>query len=114
MYADQRVLEIPFWTMASLSIADIEARAAEVLAGTEGAAIGDGQSLPGAGSVPGATIPTRLIVLPGSADAVYSELADHDPPIIARRRDTTAVIDLRSVLPADDARVADAVRALLL
>lgn len=113
MYADQRVLEIPFWAMASLSVADIEARAREVLSGTEGALIKDGQSLPGAGSVPGSTIPTKLIVLPGSADAVYSELAGHDPPIIARRRDTTAVIDLRSVLPADDAHVADAIRALL-
>ncbi len=114
MYADQRVLEIPFWAMASLSVADIEARAREVLAGIDGAAIRDGQSLPGAGSVPGATIPTKLIVLSGSADAVYSELASHDPPIIARRRDTTAVIDLRSVLPADDAHVADAIQALLL
>lgn len=114
MYAGQRVLEIPFWAMASLSVADIEARVGGVLAGTEGAAIKDGQSIPGAGSVPGATIPTKLIALPGSADAVYSELASHDPPIIARRRDTTAVIDLRSVLPADDAHVADAIRQLLL
>jgi L-seryl-tRNA(Ser) seleniumtransferase len=114
MYADQRVLEIPFWAMASSSITDIEARATEVLAGTVGATIKDGQSLPGAGSVPGATIPTKLIVLPGSADAVYSELANHDPPIIARRRDTTAVIDLRSVLPTDDTHIAAAVRALLL
>jgi len=114
MYADQRVLEIPFWAMASLSIADIEARVKGVLAGTEGATVRDGQSLPGAGSVPGATIPTKLIALPGSADAVYSELASHDPAIIARRHDTTAVIDLRSVLPADDAHIANAIQALLL
>lgn len=114
MYADQKVLEIPFWAMASLNTTDIEARAKGVLEGTEGATIRDGQSLPGAGSVPGATIPTKLIVLPGSADAVYSELAGHNPPIIARRRDTTAVIDLRSVLPADDAHVANAIQALLL
>jgi len=45
---------------------------------------------------------------------VYFELASHDPAIIARRHDTTAVIDLRSVLPADDAHVANAIQALLL
>jgi L-seryl-tRNA(Ser) seleniumtransferase len=114
MYADQRVLEIPFWAMASLSTEAIEARATAVLKGTDGAAIVDGLSLPGAGSVPGTAIPTRLIVLPGQADSVYAELARHEPPIIARRRDTSAVIDLRSVLPIDDAHVANALRTLLI
>ena len=113
MYADHRVLDIPFWGMASLTPDEIETRARAVLHGTTGADIIDGRSLPGAGSVPGATIPTRLIELPGSADAMYSELAFHDPPIISSRRDTSAVIDLRSVLPSDDPHIADAVRGLL-
>jgi L-seryl-tRNA(Ser) seleniumtransferase len=113
IYADQRVLDIPFWAMASLTSADIEERARAVLDGTTGADIIDGQSLPGAGSVPGATIPTRLIRLPGPADAAYAQLALHDPPIISSRRDDAAVIDMRSVMPSDDIHVADAVRALL-
>jgi L-seryl-tRNA(Ser) seleniumtransferase len=113
MYADQRVLDIPFWSMASLSSRDIELRALEVLAGTNGATIVDGQSLPGAGSVPGSTIPTRLIKLPGPAETTFGKLARHDPPIITSRREASAVIDLRSVLPADDGCVADAVRELL-
>lgn len=113
MYADQRIIDVPFWAMASLTRDDIELRAREVLGETSGATIVDGHSLPGAGSVPGATIPTRLIKLPGSADIVYGELARHDPPIIASRRDTSTVLDLRSVLPEDDEHVADAVRKLL-
>ena len=113
MYADQRVLDIPFWAMASQTSSDIDLRANEVLAGTTGAAVIDGASIPGAGSVPGATIPTRLIQLPGSAETAYTELARHDPPIISSRRDASTVIDLRSVLPSDDALVADAVRKLL-
>ncbi len=113
MYANNRVLDIPFWAMASLTPSDIETRARAVLSGTSGANIIDGQSLPGAGSVPGATIPTRLIEIPGPADAMYVELARHDPPIISSRRDESAVIDLRSVLPSDDTHVADAVRGLL-
>jgi L-seryl-tRNA(Ser) seleniumtransferase len=113
MYADQRVLDIPFWAMASLTAGDINLRARDVLSGASRATIIDGQSIPGAGSVPGATIPTRLIELPGSAESAYTELFLHDPPIISSRRDASTVIDLRSVLPTDDAHVAAAVRKLL-
>jgi L-seryl-tRNA(Ser) seleniumtransferase len=113
MYADQRVLEIPFWAMAALSEDDVRIRAETVLKGTSGATIVDGESLPGAGSVPGATIRTKLISLPGTADAVFAALTRHDPPIISSRRDTSAFIDLRSVLPSDDVHVAAAVSELL-
>jgi len=113
MYADQRVLEIPFWAMAALSEDEVRIRAETVLKGTSGATIVDGESLPGAGSVPGATIPTKLISLPGSPDAVFGALTRHDPPIISSRRDTSAVLDLRSVLPSDDVHVADAIAQLL-
>jgi L-seryl-tRNA(Ser) seleniumtransferase len=114
MYADQRVIEIPFWAMASQSQDDVDIRARAVLKDTSGASIIDGESLPGAGSVPGATIPTRLISLPGPADDVFMRLTRHDPPIISSRRDTSAVIDLRSVLPSDDAHIAAAVAQLLI
>jgi hypothetical protein len=100
--------------MASQSRDDIDIRARAVLEGTSGASIIDGESLPGAGSVPGATIPTRLITLPGRADDVFTRLTRHDPPIISSRRDTSAVIDLRSVLPPDDAHIAAAVAQLLI
>lgn len=113
MYANQCVLDIPFWAMASLDASEVEARATEVLKGTVGARIVDGRSLPGAGSVPGATIPTRLIELPGSADETYLQLAHHEPPIISSRRTDSAVLDLRSVLPDDDAHIAHAIRDLL-
>jgi L-seryl-tRNA(Ser) seleniumtransferase len=113
MYADRRILDIPFWAMASLGTDDIDLRAHEVLSGTSGATVVDGESIPGAGSAPGATIPTRLIKLPGPAESVYGELSRHDPPIISSRRDTSTLIDLRSVLPADDLHVADALRKLL-
>jgi len=113
LYADQRVLEIPFWAMASLDTAEIEARAHAVMEGTSGPKIVDGRSLPGAGSVPGATLPTKLIELPGSADTAYLALAGHQPPIISSRRNDRAVLDLRSVIPGDDPHVAEAVKELL-
>lgn len=114
MYLDQRVLDIPFWAMASLSTDDIDKRARAVLAASpDGSRIVDGESVPGAGSVPGATIPTRLIELPGGADSTWTKLAEHSPPIIASRRDTSTFLDLRSVLPDDDRIVADALGTVL-
>lgn len=114
MYADQRVLDIPFWAMAAATRDDIDARAKTVLAGApEGPRIVDGESLPGAGSAPGAGIPTRLIEMPGNADATWTKLARENPPVIASRRDTSAFIDLRSVLPSEDTHVVSAIRATL-
>lgn len=113
MYADQRVLGIPFWAMASASIKDIQTRSEAVLGEDSAADIVDGESLPGAGSVPGATIPTRLIKLPGSADATWAALASHDPPVIATRRDASTFVDLRSVLPSEDVHVSLAIRRAL-
>jgi L-seryl-tRNA(Ser) seleniumtransferase len=113
MYADQRVLDIPFWAMASASVADINTRATAVLEGSSIGRVVDGESLPGAGSVPGATIPTRLIELPGADNTTWTALARYDPPVIARRRDTSTFIDLRSVLPNDDVHVAGAISTVL-
>jgi L-seryl-tRNA(Ser) seleniumtransferase len=113
MYAERNVLDIPFWAMASATVDAVDKRATAVLGDSSSGRIVDGESLPGAGSVPGATIPTRLIELPGAADKTWSALAGHDPPVIASRRDTSTFIDLRSVLPDDDTHVADAIRTVL-
>jgi L-seryl-tRNA(Ser) seleniumtransferase len=110
LYADQRVLEIPFWQMASASVDDIEQRSLAIVA-TAGssATVTPGESIPGAGSVPGEAIPTTLIRLEGSADQLWSSLAGAPTPIIATRRDGAVFIDLRSVRPQDDATVGNAI-----
>lgn len=113
MYADQRVLDIPFWTMASATIESLNKRSTAMLEGTTGARIVDGESLPGAGTVPGRTIPTRLIELPGSPDVTWATLASHTPPIIATRRDDSTFIDLRTVQTRDDDHVAAALQSIL-
>jgi L-seryl-tRNA(Ser) seleniumtransferase len=105
MYADQRVLDIPFWAMASASVDAISERAALVCGGIEGTSIEDGVSLPGAGSVPGETIPTRVIRIDGDADAIWSALATGDIPVIGTRRDGAVYLDLRSVISKDDGRI---------
>ncbi len=110
LYADQRVLEIPFWKMASASVDDIEQRSLAITAtaGTS-ATVTQGESIPGAGSVPGEAIPTKLIRLEGSADDLWASLAGAPTPIIATRREGAVFIDLRSVKPEDDATVGKAI-----
>jgi L-seryl-tRNA(Ser) seleniumtransferase len=103
--------ELPVWKMATLPATAVEERARTVLAdsGAEGHVI-EGASTLGAGSTPGAEIPTFLIEL-ADADAVHSRLLAHDPPVLVRRSAGKALMDLRTVDPAEDAVVAAALRA---
>ena len=95
---------IPFWRVATIPVDVLDARARRLGAGTVVAC----ESLPGAGSVPGVTIPSVGIAVDGDHSA---QLRDADPPIIARVGDGRTVCDLRAVDPADDAHLAAAVRA---
>jgi L-seryl-tRNA(Ser) seleniumtransferase len=70
----------------------------------------DVESLPGAGSAPGATIPSRGIAIDGDHLAA---LRSATPPIVARARDGRTYLDLRTVDPADDAHVAGALTTLV-
>ena len=110
LYADQRVLEIPFWQMASATVNEIEQRSVAITtAAGSSATVTPGESIPGAGSVPGEAIPTMLIRLDGSADDLWASLAAASTPVIATRRDGAVLIDLRSVRPHDDAAVGQAI-----
>ncbi len=104
-YLDQRVLDIPFWAMAALAPEEVGDRASAVARGIPGTAVVDGESLPGAGSVPGATIPTKVIRIEGDADRVWKELASGPGHVIGSRKDGATHLDLRSVIPEDDAVV---------
>lgn len=109
LYLESRVLEIPFWRMVSASVDEIRTRAEAVAGSSDHVSVVDGASIPGAGSVPGRTIPTVLIRLDGPADDVWTRLTQSNPPVIATRRDAAVWIDLRSVDPIDDKVVAAAV-----
>jgi len=99
MYADGRGDEIPFWAMAAAAPQELRARLEKVLAGSgaEGE-IRTGESVPGAGSVPGATVPSPvLVVLAPPADLVWARLLMSELPVIARREGGELVIDVRTV-----------------
>jgi L-seryl-tRNA(Ser) seleniumtransferase len=113
LYAAGRGDEIPFWRMASIDYGELQQRHEAVLADSGvGGAVIEGESVPGAGSVPGEAIPSPAIRLDTPADSGWKHLIAADPPIVGRRRDGALFIDLRTVEPQDDPLVVAAVRDL--
>lgn len=103
---------VRFWAMAATPVAELQRRA-EALAAEVGGVRGLGaepmDALPGAGSLPGVTMPSYGLALTGDhADA----LRRHRPPIVARVRDGRTFLDLRTVDPNDDQLLAAALATL--
>jgi L-seryl-tRNA(Ser) seleniumtransferase len=108
-YLRRDVAEIvPFWRLATVPADELAARARAIAAGTGGEAVAT-EALAGAGSTPGATIPSWGVALPGDHLAA---LRTNDPPIIARATEGRTILDLRAVEPADDLVLIAAVDAL--
>ena len=93
---------IPFWRMAVTRPEQLRQRA-EAVGGGE---VVPCRSLAGAGSLPGYEIPSWGIGLPGNHTAT---LRSFDPPVMARVRDGTTILDLRTVDPQDDVVIAKVV-----
>ena len=106
-YAREGIDEIPFWAMTRIRAAELTARL-EPLESQIGGSIVAGESLIGAGSVPGVGIPTPQLVLNGE-DNLYLGLLRAERPVAARRVEGNLVIDLRAVDSGDDLVVAEMV-----
>jgi L-seryl-tRNA(Ser) seleniumtransferase len=113
--------EVPVWRMISASCDEIERRAQAIIASLEGAVggaagdrssdgwtTGDGRSAVGGGSLPGETLPTRLLMAPADLDpvALGAALRRATPAVVARIEHDRLVLDLRTVLPEEDERLA--------
>jgi L-seryl-tRNA(Ser) seleniumtransferase len=94
---------VPFWRMVARSVASLEQRARDLGVGIPTAM----EALPGAGSLPGITMPSFGVSLPGDHAAT---LRNFRIPIIARVREQVTHLDLRTVEPSDDVLVAEALR----
>jgi L-seryl-tRNA(Ser) seleniumtransferase len=101
--------DIPFWRMATAPVAALQARAEALVASAPIARATAMSAVPGAGSAPGVTIPSFGLVVPGDQ---LTALRNRRLPIVARVRDGETLLDLRSVDPADDHHIADALAAL--
>lgn len=102
--------EIPFWRMASISIDALGKRAEAIIQSCGRGRIINCDSLPGAGSAPGISIKSIGITLDGDH---LTMLRNCNPAIIARVKDNSTIIDLRTIDPSDDALVAEAFKKIL-
>lgn len=98
--------EVPFWRMAAAPLSEVRARA-ERLGERTGGAVVESEAVPGAGSAPGAVIPSAAAAFDGDLLAALREGAT---PVIGRVRDGRTLLDLRSVDPADDEALTAAVQ----
>lgn len=101
--------DVPFWKMATTPLDELDGRAQQIVEATQRGQVVDCVALPGAGSTPGATIPSRGISIVGD---FLQELRAHEPPIIGRVADQHTLIDLRTVHPDDDPILVAALRSL--
>ena len=97
---------IPFWRMAQTPVAQLLARADALSVGHTV----NTMSMTGGGSLPGEEIPSAGVQLDGDVSA---GLRGAPIPVIARVRDQTTVVDLRTVHPDDDTLVAKAIASVI-
>ncbi len=94
-----RLDEIPAMRMIRMSAEEIRERAEGLAAQIPGAVVEAGESVIGGGSTPDITLPTWVIAV----KADEKKLRSHNPPIVARVVDDRVLIDLRTVLPEEEA-----------
>jgi L-seryl-tRNA(Ser) seleniumtransferase len=118
LYRAGRAVEtIPVWTMIAAPVAAIRDRAISVaaeLGGQSTVAVMALESTVGGGSLPGQTLPSfGIALLSRSAARTLAALRRGQPSVIGRIADGRVVLDLRTVHPDDDARLASAVARVL-
>jgi L-seryl-tRNA(Ser) seleniumtransferase len=108
--------QIPAWRMLATPLEEIEQRAERWM--RELKAIGmevhvaEGRSAAGGGSLPGETLPTRLVCISVHApDALSARLRAGQPPVIARIENDLLCLDPRTVLPMQEEALLAAIRS---
>ncbi|MFC1873917.1 L-seryl-tRNA(Sec) selenium transferase [Chloroflexota bacterium] len=117
----EAVAKIPVWSMIAAPVTDIQRRAgkwAAVLGDL--AEVVDGESMVGGGSLPGSTLPTKLVAIGGAGgkkgrrgvQVLAQKLRGGAPPVVGRIGDDVLFLDPRTVLPEEDEAVLKALKSL--
>jgi L-seryl-tRNA(Ser) seleniumtransferase len=103
---------IPLWRMATTPVDELRRRAERVASHVPDAKVVDTDAAAGGGSLPGLVIPSAGVAMEHPhVDEVLQALRDR--AVVARAQTGAVVCDLRTVEPADDDRVAQALREAL-
>jgi len=118
----EAVSAVPVWQMMAMEASQIEARARDLAkwlgmqldTASVQVEVIDGWSKVGGGSLPEETLPTCLVALRvPSAHSLAQALRLGSPPVIGRIENDAFVLDLRTVLPSEDAALRQALEAAL-
>jgi len=110
--------KVPVWRMIAAPVKDIEKRAeAWKRALGNMARVVDGETMVGGGSLPGGTLPTRLVAIGNREDRNLAQqaarkLRRQEIPMVGRIADDILLLDPRSVLPEEDKIALKALRNL--
>jgi len=112
--------KIPVWRMISTPVSELERRAglwAQALG--ELAQVAEGESMVGGGSLPGSTLPTKLVAIGkqgksrNMAQALAQRLRNQETPVVGRISENLLLLDPRSVLPEEDEAILRALRSAI-
>lgn len=105
--------KIPVWRMIAMSPESIEERARNWAEQLDGEVV-DGHSTVGGGSLPGETLPTKLVALQvASPDALARHLREGEPAVVGRIEDDRFLLDPRTVSEEEEEMLIAAVRGAL-
>jgi L-seryl-tRNA(Ser) seleniumtransferase len=103
LYLREKSGVIPVWFMISRGLEELDQIANQWRKTLKTGDVIDGFSTVGGGSLPGETLPTRLLAINiKSPQNVMEKLRAFNPPIIARIEKDQILIDPRTVLPGQD------------
>ena len=102
--------DVAFWKMASTSVAELKLRAKKIITASQVGEVCLLESIPGAGSAPGASIASAGVVIAGDH---LAKLRNRQVPIIARVKESKTYFDLRTVRSEDDYLLIDALRSVV-
>ncbi|OGO24300.1 MAG: L-seryl-tRNA(Sec) selenium transferase [Chloroflexi bacterium RBG_16_50_9] len=104
---EEAITKVPVWRMISAPLAEIERRA-----GLWTRACGDmarvisGETMVGGGSLPGGSLPTKLVAIHGNKKNTAQMIGRHlrlgETPVIGRISENVLLLDPRTVLPEED------------
>ncbi len=105
--------EVPVWRMIAASAADLEVRARRLADQLDATAV-ETRSAIGGGSLPGQTQPSWAVAFQSpTPDSLAAAFRHASPPIVGRIDHDRVLLDLRAILPEQDATLRDAVAGAL-
>jgi L-seryl-tRNA(Ser) seleniumtransferase len=100
---------LPLWRMATAPLDGLRSRAETIAGDVPNAKVVESEAVAGGGSLPGLTIPSiGVSVEVDDPDRVLAEL--HERDVVARIVEDAVLADVRTVDPADDLALAEALR----